>query len=514
MRMQSLVRPFSKRDATRAVRTAARRVCLIDQLEKRLMLASFTDASPALNLALAANDAVGIIANPSTYTFNLTSGTWGGINDANVTGNGTATLTVQKAAFNQVGLTDVGGGASVTFNDSGINSYASSFNVALTNAAAGSIAFNGATSFAGSSALSASTSDFIVANPLSSISTNSGGITLSANQQLTPTSGAFIGININNATVQSTTGGAVLKGTGGNTGSNNFGVEIHAGGQVKATGAPTADISITGSANDGTSAAIAFASGKVSTLGYATLTANGGSITESADAGPDITAAAGATFTTTGSHGAIGTSALPIRTAIGALTATTNDGGVYISDSNGPGIIISSILAQEGGFAPVLNNKNQVVVNGIPGTYDVSVTATGPVVLFTAAAVSTTVAAPDAVTITSTGGSVVEGRAGSINVLAQSVTLTANGSIGVSGGPIGLMVPSFSAATTNGGIFLVEGIAGSAASIVAGGAGNDVSVTGSGATLGIGTITAPDSVTLQESVGSLVSAASMNVTGQ
>ena len=77
-----------------------------------------------------------------------------------------------------------------------------------------------------------------------------------------------------------------------------------------------------------------------------------------------------------------------------------------------------------------------------------------------------------------------------------------------------MTVESFSASTTNGGIFLAELIPGTATSVVAGGAGNDVSVTGSGATLGIGTITAPGTVTLQESSGALVSGTSMNITGQ
>src|SRR5262249_22674622 len=75
---------------------------------------------------------------------------------------------------------------------------------------------------------------------------------------------------------------------------------------------------------------------------------------------PNLTAADGAVLTTTGSNSAIGTAAHPIRTAIGDLSATTNDGGVYVSDSNGPGLIISSILARQGGFAPVLNKNNQV----------------------------------------------------------------------------------------------------------------------------------------------------------
>ena len=160
------------------------------------------------------------------------------------------------------------------------NSYANSFNVALTNPAAGSIAFNHATSFTGSNCASASTSDFIVANSGSSITTGSGGITLSANQQMSSTGGNFIGINVNNATVESTTGAVTLTGKGGNTGSNNYGVEIQAGGKVQATGASPALLSITGSADDGTSAGIMFNNGTVSTAGDVTLTANGGSITE------------------------------------------------------------------------------------------------------------------------------------------------------------------------------------------------------------------------------------------
>jgi hypothetical protein len=491
----------------------------MEKLESRVMLAAFTDAAPSLTLTLAAHDAVGITANNSTYAFNLTSGTWSGTNDANVSGNGTATLTVQKAAFNQVSLTDSGVGTSVTFNDSGANSYAGSFNIALTNAAAGPVAFNGATSFVGSNALSASTSDFIVANPGASVTANSGGITLSANQQSTPTSGSFVGININNATVQSATGGVVLNGTGGTAGSNNFGVEIQAGGKVQATGGPTADISITGTANG--AAAIAFVNGQISSLGFVTLTANGGGITEAADAGPDVTAAAGATFTTTGSNSAIGTAAQPIRTAIGALTATANDGGVYIADSNGPGVIINSVLAKEQGQTPFLDASNHIVVfnsdgqsNPHAGTNNVSLTATGDILLASASGVPTTVSAPNVVTISSSGGRIIQGQPGMDSVLAQSVSLTANGSIGDVSDAVGLTVEKFSAGTTNGSIALAALNPGTATSVVAGGAGNNASVTGSGPTLNIGTVTAPGTVTLDETGGALLRGTGMNITGQ
>jgi hypothetical protein len=521
MTMRLSARQFFKRPATRSVRTAPRRLWLMDKLENRLMLAQFTDASPALMLTLAANDAVAVMATPSTYTLNLTSGSWNGTDDANVSGNGTATLTVQKSTFNQVSLTDTGAGTSVTFNDSGLNSYASNFSVALTNAAAGSIAFNGATSFTGSNALGASTSAFIVANSGAAVTTASGGITLSANQQTPHTGGTFVGININGATVQSATGAITLAGAGGTTGINNYGVEIQAGGKVQETGGPGALISVTGSADDSSSAAVMFATnGAVSTLGFVKITANGGSISEGPDTGPDVTAGDGATFTTTGTNSAIGTLANPIKTAIGALTATTNDGGVYISDSNAPGLIINSVLAKQGGFAPTINAQNQIVVintttgNTTAATNDVSVTATGDILFASAAGVSTTVAAPHAVTINSIGGRILQGQPGTDNVLAQSVSLKAGGSIGLMSDAVGLTVENFSASATNGSIFLAELIPGTALSVVAGGAGNNASVTGSGATLGIGTVSAPGSVTVLETGGALLRGTSMNITGQ
>src|SRR4051812_28007394 len=102
MTMRLLANQFFKRTTTHAVRRAPRRHLLLDRLENRLMFAAFTDSSPALTLALATNEAVDITANANTYTLNLSSGTWGGTNNANVSGSSSATLTVQKSAFNKV----------------------------------------------------------------------------------------------------------------------------------------------------------------------------------------------------------------------------------------------------------------------------------------------------------------------------------------------------------------------------------------------------------------------------
>jgi hypothetical protein len=235
-------RPYIGTGRQKLVRSAGRRrdaVLGLERLEDRTLLAMFTDAAPALTLTLAKNEAVGIVAtNAGTYTLDLTSGTWSGTDVTNqASGNGTATLTVTEAAFNLVVITDTGTGTSVAFNDSMSNAYASSFDIALTmaNSAAASIAFNGATSFTGSNALDAATNGFIVANPGSSVTTVSGGITLSANQQMPSASGTFVGINVNDAMVQSATGPITLEGTGGNSGSDDFGVEIQAGAEVQMT---------------------------------------------------------------------------------------------------------------------------------------------------------------------------------------------------------------------------------------------------------------------------------------
>ncbi len=100
------------------------------------------------------------------------------------------------------------------------------------------------------------------------------------------------------------------------------------------------------------------------------------------------------------------------------------------------------------------------------------------------------------------------------NILAQTATLTADGSIGLAGDAIGLTAESFAASTTNGSIYLSETIPGTATSVIAGGASNNASVTGSGATLDVGTITARGTVTVQETGGALLSSMTTNISGQ
>jgi hypothetical protein len=231
---------------------------------------------------------------------------------------------------------------------------------------------------------------------------------------------------------------------------------------------------------------------------------------------PNLTAAGGVNLTTTGSGSAIGTDPRPIRTAIGALSATTNDGGIYVSDSNGPGLAINTVLVKQGGMVPY-SNGSQIVVDPdgagpLPpqaGSFDVSIRAQGPVLV-------NSVTAPDLVTIRSVADRILDSNGATMNVLARSVNFIAGGAVGQEADPFELMVESFSASTANGGIFLAEGMDGTAENVVANGAGNQVVVTSPAPTLRIKFIKAAGNVTVASNGGSLLAAngTDENVTGQ
>ncbi len=250
------------------------------------------------------------------------------------------------------------------------------------------------------------------------------------------------------------------------------------------------------------------------------LTTRDGAMTDGNDGigAANLTAAAGVNLTTNGFlfgiilGTAIGTEVRPIRTVTGSLSATTSNGGIFVSDSNAPGLIIKNVLAKEGGFGPIVDASNHVSVNaGSPhaGTFDVSITAQGPIVL-------NSVMAPDAVTLNSTTGAILDSNQQLTDVLARTVNLIASGAIGQVTDAIEMTAESFSASTMDGGIFLAETLVGTAASVVAGGANNNVVVTSSASSLRLGTITAQGNVTVKNDAGSLVDSngATLNVTGQ
>lgn len=206
---------------------------LFEGLENRALLATFAEAGSLLNLDMnVANVAVGVVSAGTSYTLTLTGDTWSGSDSGNVTGNGTNTLSVSTAGlgvFDTINITDSAIGSAVNFNNSNANSYGDTFNVNL-DEAAGTIMFSGASSFTGMAALTASTSRNIVFSSGASVSTFDGNLTLNANQQATPTSGNFRGINVNAAAIASASGSISLQGKGGTL--NAQGIYLHDGAVV------------------------------------------------------------------------------------------------------------------------------------------------------------------------------------------------------------------------------------------------------------------------------------------
>ena len=259
--------------------------------------------------------------------------------------------------------------------------------------------------------------------------------------------------------------------------------------------------------------------GTVSSDTTVTINADGAVTNANADPALVAIAALDLVIMTTGTGSAVGAMLNPITTSLGSLTATTNDGGVFISDFNSDvedsGLIISNVLVKEKGFTPFVNGSNQVVVkasdsdaNPGAGTFDVVVTAEGHIVL-------NTVTAPDAVTIDA-GGMILDANQVTANLLGRTVSLVAGESIGQQPDPIEVSAETVSAATTgSGSIYLTESIVGTLSSIVAMGQGQVIEVTSSASTLKLGTLTALGDVTVSNNGGSILDAngATLNITG-
>src|SRR5205085_2042299 len=104
---------------------------------------------------------------------------------------------------------------------------------------------------AGSLALTAD--DFVLVDSGASLKAKDGSIALTANEGATPAAGHFIGINVDNAIVETTGAGAILlQGRAGNTptANQNIGVFIGDGSTIQSAG--TGAVTITGTGGQGT----------------------------------------------------------------------------------------------------------------------------------------------------------------------------------------------------------------------------------------------------------------------
>ncbi|RLS33683.1 MAG: hypothetical protein DWH80_00040 [Planctomycetota bacterium] len=291
----------------------------IERLEDRVLLSAFTASGSTLNVDLnTANANVAIVSSGTSYTLTLTGDTWNGTDSANVTGNGTSTLTVTAAglaAFDTISITDSAAGESVTFDDSGANTYQDDFSVVLDNTGAGVITFNGATHFAGASGLSGLTTRNIQLNSGSSVTTINGNLTLSANAAGT-TTGDFSGLRAENATIQTTgSGNIVVTGRGGNdaaTGSH-IGIALVNGSFINASGTGAVTLMGTGGVGNGLDAGVHVEASQVTAV-------SGG-----------ITVTGNANTTATGDYN------IGIRVLFGGQIKATGSGGVTINGTGAGG---------------------------------------------------------------------------------------------------------------------------------------------------------------------------------
>ena len=206
----------------------------------------------------------------------------------------------------------------------------------------------------------------------------------------------------------------------------------------------------------------------------------------------------------------IGTAANPIKTTVGILSATTINGDIYIQETDG--LLVNSVTGKEEGITPVYDGGTDVELGlgGPNGTRDVSITAGGDVVV-------ESVTAPDAVTITTSAGNILDNNQASMNVLAQSVTYNASGAVGQSTDPLENYTENVSGATTNGGFYVSQGFGGTVGAVtgITAGGGNNVEITNTSNALSLYAISAVGgSVTIKNNSGAITDSngATTNIT--
>lgn len=252
----------------------------------------------------------------------------------------------------------------------------------------------------------------------SSVDTVNGNLIVEANQQLSPTAGSFLGVDVNNGLIRATgTGAVTVRGKGGNSGGNQLGVRVQGGGDiiggtsslsmVQGTGGAASGDSNHGVHVTGTGSVITSGGGNVSVTG----TAGGAGISQInigllVDAAGQISAGGGGTVTAVGQGGnPTGTGSFNhglqvngansrITSSGGSVSATGTGGGAGASSVN-IGLLVNgaaqitagssgtvTVIGQGGNGTGTGNFNHGVEVQGVNSVIDsgggnVSVTGTG-----------------------------------------------------------------------------------------------------------------------------------------
>ncbi len=170
------------------------------------------------------------------------------IGDAN---SGAITVSTALTPTTNLSLTT---GAGISFNQSVTMPLNKSLTANAASPTSGTISLTGATSIlaaSGAGAISLTAARSISLSTGSSITTVDGSLTLSANQQPTPSTGSFQGISLAGGVVQVTGGGNLtLVGKGGDGAASQYGVWI-AGGRVQGGSAGLVNVQGTGGPSTG-----------------------------------------------------------------------------------------------------------------------------------------------------------------------------------------------------------------------------------------------------------------------
>ncbi len=351
--------------------TSGNRLSHFERLEDRALLATFSESGSILQIDLAANESVAITSTGTQYSLALTGGAYSGTNSANVTGNGTSSLTVTAASFTEVKIDDAGASTSVVFNNSGANTYGSSFTVLLDQASAGTITFNGTSSFVGSSAFSATTARNILVNDGATLSTVNGNLTLSANQQATPTSGNFVGVRVGSSGLStfgvvsvSGTGQINIAGKGGDSSTGfQYGVEVP-GGRIQG-GSNSVTVSGTGGASTGNGNMGVTISNQFDRVNQGIITSTGGNVS--------VTGQGGGTGTSNFSFGIQNSAGLQTNPAtitaggMGTVTVTGTGASNGSSTQTHHGVSFQGRITSGGGNVTITGNVASTVAAGSHG---------------------------------------------------------------------------------------------------------------------------------------------------
>ncbi len=189
-------------------------------------------------------------------------------------GTGTTTIQTRTAGTRiDLGGADVLSGSPLTLgltSDELNRITAGNLVIGRNDIATGTVTVSSAVAPTNATALEAISARDIVVN--ANLTGGAGGLTLSANQQATSSSGNFKGILVSGSTVTTTGGGSVLlQGRGGDSGSENDGVRVNSGGVV--TGSGTVTVEGQGGSSDGTNNEGVFVLDANSTI-----TSNGGDV--------------------------------------------------------------------------------------------------------------------------------------------------------------------------------------------------------------------------------------------